>query len=108
MIRRMNARHDEALRCRRFPGIAYRGPDADRRAWLMGTALDVWQVIEAYRDYADADRMVAKTDIPARQLRIALAYYREYPEEIDAAISVNRRPIELIRDELPFADFTKV
>ncbi|MBA3945620.1 MAG: hypothetical protein H0X37_13770 [Herpetosiphonaceae bacterium] len=32
----------------RFPGIGFRGPKHDRRAWLLGTALDVWEVIEAY------------------------------------------------------------
>jgi hypothetical protein len=32
---------EEAARTRRFPGLAFRGPDHDRRAWLLGTALDV-------------------------------------------------------------------
>ena len=35
---------------RRCPGIAFRGPEHDRRAWLLGTALDVWEVIEGYQD----------------------------------------------------------
>jgi Ribbon-helix-helix protein, copG family len=30
----------EALRTRQFPGIAFRGTDWERRAWVIGTALD--------------------------------------------------------------------
>ena len=37
---------EEAARLRRFPGIGFRGPDHDRRAWLRGTGLEVWEVIE--------------------------------------------------------------
>ena len=31
---------EEALRTRRFPGIAFRGADWNRRPWVIGTALD--------------------------------------------------------------------
>jgi hypothetical protein len=37
----MEARAEEALRMRLFPGIAFRGADCDRRAWVIGMALDV-------------------------------------------------------------------
>ena len=40
---------DEAIRVRRYPGLAFRGPAHGRRAWLVGTSLDVWEVIEAYQ-----------------------------------------------------------
>ncbi|MGH3993291.1 MAG: hypothetical protein ACRDSN_12630, partial [Pseudonocardiaceae bacterium] len=53
---------EEALKARLVPGIAFRGDDYDRRAWVIGTALDVWQIIEAYKDFdEDFDRMVAET-----------------------------------------------
>jgi hypothetical protein len=50
---------EEALKARLFPGIAFRGDDDDRRARLIGTNLDVWQVIEAYKDVDESfDRAV--------------------------------------------------
>ena len=51
---------EEAARMRRFPGIAFRGPDGSRDAWVIGTALDVWQIIEAYRDFGSIERMLAE------------------------------------------------
>lgn len=92
---------DEALRCRRFPGIAFRGDDWDRRAWVIGTGLDVWQIIEAFRDFQSSDKFLAETDIEERQLEVALAYSREYPEEIDEAIAENRPPIDDLRGRHP-------
>ena len=38
---------EEALRMRLFPGIAFKGADWERRAWIIGTALDVWQIVDA-------------------------------------------------------------
>ena len=84
---------EEAARMRRFPGVAFRGPEHDRRAWVIGTALDVWQVIEAYEDMGEA-RLVEEGDLSARSLRLALAYRDEYPEEVEAAIALNKRSQE--------------
>src|SRR3989304_6632361 len=42
---------EESARMRRFPGIAFRGDDADRRPWVIGTGLDVWGLIELLEDY---------------------------------------------------------
>lgn len=81
---------EEAARMRRFPGIAFRGPENDRRAWVLGTALDAWQVIEAYEDMG-IEGVLEEGDLPERFVKLALAYYKEYPEEIDEAIALNRR-----------------
>src|SRR5580658_3730058 len=35
---------EETARTRRFPGIAFRGDDARRRAWVIGSGLDVWEI----------------------------------------------------------------
>ena len=51
---------EEALRTRMFPGIAFRGDDWDRRPWVIGTAFDVWQVIDAHRDVGSVEAMVAR------------------------------------------------
>ncbi|HEX3391838.1 MAG TPA: hypothetical protein VHS55_04685 [Solirubrobacteraceae bacterium] len=42
-----------------FPGIAFRGADRERRAWVIGTAFDVWQIVDAYQDIGSVQRMVA-------------------------------------------------
>lgn len=93
---------EEALRTRMFPGIAFRGDDWDRRPWLIGSAFDVWQVIDAYRDIGSVEKMVAKGSLSERQIRLALAYHERFPDEIDEAISLNRRPISQLHAEYPF------
>jgi hypothetical protein len=100
---------EEALKARLFPGIAFRGDDYNRRAWLIGTSLDVWQVIEAYQDFDHSfERMIAETDLGERELRTAVAYYERFPEEIDAFISLNRRPLTELRAEHQHADVVAV
>jgi hypothetical protein len=92
----------EALRMRLFPGIVFRGADWERRAWVIGTALDVWQIIEAWRDIGSVEEMAAGGAASERQIRLALAYYERFPEEVDAAIAANRRSLEQLRAEHPF------
>jgi uncharacterized protein (DUF433 family) len=92
---------DEALRMRLFPGIGFKGMDWDRRAWMMGTGLDVWQVVDVYNDVGSVERMVEGWSINERQIQLALDYYKMFPEEIDAAIAENRRPIEQLEEEYP-------
>jgi uncharacterized protein (DUF433 family) len=93
---------DEALRMRLFPGIAFRGTDWDRRAWVMGTAFDVWQIVEAHQDIGSVERMAEDGSAGERQIQLALDYYNRFPEEIDQAIAENRRPIEQLEREFPF------
>ena len=66
---------EEALRTRRFPGIAFRGSDWNRRPWVIGTALDVWEIVAAARSYGTPREMEAATDLTEPQIRLALAYY---------------------------------
>lgn len=89
----LEALADEAIRMRRFPGIAFRGPEYARRAWIIGTAQDVWEIIEAVRAMG-YECLLQESDIPESKLRLALAYYEEYADEIDAAIDENRLPEE--------------
>jgi hypothetical protein len=92
----LEALADEALRMRRFPGIGFMGPEHDRRAYLLGTGLEVWEIIELYQDYGEKGRklMLEAHPIAERQLEVALAYRREYPEEIDWHIRENDRTPE--------------
>jgi uncharacterized protein (DUF433 family) len=93
----------ESLRMRMFPGIAFQGADWDRRPWIIGTGFDVWQVIDGYRDIGSVEGMVAAgSSLTARHVELALAYYERFPDEIDEAIELNRRPLTTLREEYPF------
>jgi hypothetical protein len=98
---------EEALHMRLFPGIAFRGTDWERRAWVIGTALDVWQIVDAYRDIGSVEHMIDGGSANERSINLALAYYERFPEEIDTAVAENRRPIEQLRDEFPFIAVSK-
>ncbi|MDQ5819639.1 MAG: hypothetical protein M3334_14915 [Actinomycetota bacterium] len=39
---------EESIRARRFPGIGFRGSEHSRRAWVIGTGFDVWEIVELY------------------------------------------------------------
>jgi hypothetical protein len=93
---------DEALRMRLFPGIAFRGADWERRAWVIGTALDVWQIVDAHRDMGSIESMAAGGSANERQIRLALDYHRRFGDEIDAAVAENRRTLAELREEFPF------
>jgi hypothetical protein len=66
---------EEARRTRIFPGIAFRGEDWDRRPWVIGSAFDAWQVVDAFRDIGSVEAMVAEGNLSEQQIRLALAYY---------------------------------
>jgi len=99
---------EEAARMRRFPGIAFRGEDAGRRAWVVGAGLDVWEVMEMLQDHGSAERLVRQTRLDAPAVELARAYYASYPEEIDEAIAENRRPLAELRELYPFVGVTRV
>jgi uncharacterized protein (DUF433 family) len=95
---------EEALRTRRFPGIAFRGSDWNRRPWVIGTALDVWEIVAAARSYEAPEQMAAATDLTVPHIRLALAYSAEFPQEIDAAIAENERPLAELQRQYPTID----
>src|SRR6266536_266315 len=90
---------EETYRVRRFPGIGFRGDYPHRDAWVIGSSLDVWEVIQGVQDFGSAEAVVAEGSLTADQVALADAYHRAYPEEIDTAIADNRRPIEEIARE---------
>ncbi len=95
---------DEALRARRFPGIAFRGADWNRRPWVIGTALDVWEIVAASRGFESPLDAVAESELTEGQVRLALAYHQEFPDEIDDAIAENERPLDRLQREFPTID----
>lgn len=93
---------EETARTRRFPGIAFRGEDARRRAWVIGSGLDVWEIVHMLEDFESAEALLTNTQLTAAQLRLAVAYRDAYPDEIDAAITDNRRPLADLDALFPF------
>jgi len=83
---------DEALRMREHPLITFKDGPAGRRARLAGGP-DVWEVIGAIRSAREAEpalagdqvvTVVAETSgVPVPFIRAALAYWSDYPQEVD-------------------------
>jgi len=99
---------EEALRTRLFPGIAFRGADWERRPWVIGASLDVWEIIRAYQDFGSVEHMVEETDLTEAQIRLARAYYERFPDEIDGAIAESRRSVDALHREFPTIDTLSV
>ena len=100
---------DEAERTRRYPGVAFRGSDHRRRAWLIGTHLDLWEVIQTWQDLGENNETVQEQlSLSARQLKLALAYYREFPDEIDSALSLQRRNLPELDSTYPFLEVVRI
>ena len=84
---------DEALRAREHPLITFKDGPAGRRARVVGGP-DVWEIIGAVRSARAAEpklpadealSVVTETSgVPLPFVRAALAYWGDYPEEVDA------------------------
>ena|SRR5215471_12444571 len=100
---------DEAERTRRYPGIGFRGPEHRRRPWVFGSPFDVWEVVQAWQDLEqDAGKVQNQLDVTDHQLRIALAYYAEFPDEIDDALVLARRTSTELESAYPFIEVLRV
>jgi hypothetical protein len=95
---------EEAVRTRRFPGIGFRGDDAARRPWVIGSGLDVWEIAQMLDDFGSIEQLVENTQLVERQARLAVAYRDSYPEEIAEAIAQNRRAPEEWHELYPFIE----
>ncbi len=94
---------EEAAKTRLHPGIAFRG-GVPRRAWVIGSGLDVWEIIEMLRSYrGDEESLLANHPLlNVQRVRAAQAYAERFPEEIEALIEENHRPLEEILELYPF------
>jgi hypothetical protein len=93
---------EEAAKMRLYPGIAFRG--RPRRAWVIGSGLDVWEVIDLLRSYED-DANLLQANHPLvgdRHLRLARAYATNFPTEIQTLSQENHRPLEELLELYPF------
>ncbi|MFI4978247.1 MAG: hypothetical protein ACHQC8_06190 [Solirubrobacterales bacterium] len=93
---------EEAAKTRLHPGIAFRG--RPRRAWVIGSGLDIWQIVELMRSYQD-DEESLRADHPLvseRHLRVAQAYAERFGEEVEALIEQNHPPLQELLELYPF------
>jgi hypothetical protein len=97
---------EEAIRMRRFAGIGFRGEDAARRPWVIGSGLDIWEIAHMLDDFGSIERLAEETQLAERQIRLAITYRDTYPEEISEAIGQNRRMPEVWRELYPFVEFS--
>lgn len=94
---------DEALRMHDHPLIVFRDGPAGRRARLVGGP-DVWEVVGAVRSAREAEPdlgadevievVVDTTGVSRELVRSALAYWADYPDEVDAFVERARREAE--------------
>ena len=92
---------EEAMRCRLFPGIAFRGTDWARRAWVIGSGLDVWEIAQATQDAGSVEALVAESDLADRHARLAASYAAAYPDEVGEQVAENRISLEDLRERYP-------
>jgi uncharacterized protein (DUF433 family) len=75
---------EEGLRRDAHPLVAFREGAGGRRAALVGTRLDVAQVIETLRQSSNSTSETAEyLAIPEPWVRAAVRYYADYPAEVD-------------------------
>jgi uncharacterized protein (DUF433 family) len=93
---------EEAAKTRLHSGIAFRG--RPRRAWVIGSGLDVWEIVDMLRSYhGDGELLWANHPLLGeRHLRTALAYAERFPEEIEPLIEENHRPLDEMQELYPF------
>ena len=94
---------DEAARVRLFPGIGFRGPEP-RRAYVFGSGLDVWQIVELLEEYGEElEALLADHPlVDERGLALARAYAERFPEEVALHRRRQRRSLEELRVRYPF------
>jgi len=89
---------EEGLRRRNFPQIDLRDTAAGRVAYLKGTRLPVYWIVERVRKGAIAETIARDSDLSAGQVNAALAYAEAFPSEIELDLEEaqsNRRWLEL-------------
>ena len=75
---------EEGIRADEHPGIYFREGGSGRRPTVLGTRLDVAQIIETLRQNENSIEDGAEyLDIPVEQVETAVRYYAAYKDEVD-------------------------
>src|SRR5947207_13989032 len=87
---------DEALRSQEHPRVIFRDGPAGRRARLVGGP-DVWQIVRAVQSARNAEPALGSAElvgivsetsgVPEGLVRAAIAYWADYPAEVDALVA---------------------
>lgn len=86
---------EEGLRMDEHPLIFFREGAAGRRPALMGTRLDVWQMIETVGQNNNSAAEAAEyLDLPLSHVDACIAYYLDYQDEVDEWIAREREAAE--------------
>ena len=86
---------EEGLRMDEHPLIRFAEGPAGRRARLVGTGKDVWEVIAVVRDNdGDIPAAADYLEMSLGLVQAAVAYYGAYPDEIDQWIVLNDQDTE--------------
>jgi len=83
---------EEGLRMDEHPLIRFAEGPAGRRARLVGTGKDIWEIITVVRDNGgDSAESARYLEIPLGLIQAAIAYYGAYTSEIDQEIEANEQ-----------------
>jgi uncharacterized protein (DUF433 family) len=86
---------EEGVRMDEHPLIYFREGEGGRRPALMGTRLDVWQVIETIRQNNNAVAgAAAYLRLPVSHVEACVAYYVAYEAEIDEWTAREHQAVE--------------
>ncbi len=73
----------EGLLMDEFPGIHFVDGPMGRRAALLGSGLDVWEVVKAVKDGGSTAEAAAYLEVEPRLVELAVRYYGSNRAEID-------------------------
>jgi uncharacterized protein (DUF433 family) len=89
---------EEGLRMDEHPLVRFVDGPVGRRARLVGTGMDVWEVIATVRDNDNDPRAAAEyLRVAVGLVQAAISYYGVYTDEIDELIADNEREAEQAR-----------
>jgi uncharacterized protein (DUF433 family) len=97
---------EEALRRAEFAFLDFRDSPVGRQAYIQGSRVAVWEVVQVARSYQmDPARTAEHLRWPVLQVRAALNYAAAYPDEVEAAIRDNEAlDFEALTRMLPQAE----
>lgn len=90
---------EEGMRLDEHPGIYFRDAGSGRRPALLGTQLDVAQVVETLcQNESSIEETAEYLDISPSSVEAAVRYYASYEDEVDEWIEQSRAIAERERE----------
>jgi len=86
----------------RYPGLTFVEGPAGLRAHVAGSGLDIWEIVMVHRGQGQRDEDTVKhlPQLSRRQLKLALAYYEDHRQEIDAILADQAKAPEEWSDQV--------